>query len=140
MSLISIDMNKDGHKDILISDRRGPKRGIFWLEYPGPEAAIEPSQWKRHEIGGNDREIKFISQGDLDKDGRLDVIAIDTTSIIWFRFTESEWEEHVIPLPDGVGGGKSAGEFRRESRWPKRSRLQLRKRQGTLIRNQMAFL
>ena len=64
MSLISIDMNKDGHKDILISDRRGPKRGIFWLEYPGHEAAIEPSQWKRHEIGGNDREIKFISQVD----------------------------------------------------------------------------
>lgn len=111
MSLISIDMNKDGRKDILISDRRGPKRGVYWLEYPGPEAAIDPLQWKRHDIGGNNREIKFISHGDLDKDGRLDVIAIDKTSIVWFRSTESEWKEHVIPLPDGVGGGKSAVTF-----------------------------
>ncbi|MCH1420323.1 MAG: VCBS repeat-containing protein [Akkermansiaceae bacterium] len=111
MSLISIDMNKDGIKDILISDRRGPKRGVYWLEYPGPEDTLYPSKWKRHDIGGNNREIKFISHGDLDKDGRLDVIAIDTTSIIWFRSTESEWEEHIIPLPDGVGGGKSAVSF-----------------------------
>ncbi|MGB0643488.1 MAG: FG-GAP repeat domain-containing protein, partial [Akkermansiaceae bacterium] len=82
MSLISIDMNKDGIKDILISDRRGPKRGVYWLEYPGPEDTLYASKWKRHDIGGNNREIKFISHGDLDKDGRLDVIAIDTTSII----------------------------------------------------------
>ena len=111
MSLISIDMNKDGKEDILISDRRGPKRGVYWLEYPGPEAARNSKNWKRHEIGGQDREIKFISHGDLDQDGRTDVIAIDKTSIIWFRATKSGWQENVAVLPEGVGGGKSAVVF-----------------------------
>lgn len=108
MSLISIDMNKDGLDDILISDRRGPKRGVYWLEYPGPKLAKNPSNWKRHNIGGNNREIKFISHGDLDNDGQTDIIAIDTTSIVWFRPNSSGWQEHAISLPAGVGGGKSA--------------------------------
>ena len=111
MSLISIDMDKDNKDDILISDRRGPKRGVYWLKYPGPEAAKDPEKWKRHEIGGQDREIKFISHGDLDQDGQIDVIAIDQTSIIWFRSTESGWRENIIALPKGVGGGKSAVVF-----------------------------
>ena len=111
MSLISMDMNKDGKEDILISDRRGPKRGVYWLEYPGPKAAHNPDNWKRHQIGGTDREIKFISHGDLDQDGQIDVIAIDKTSIIWFRASESGWLENIIALPEGVGGGKSAVVF-----------------------------
>lgn len=111
MSLISIDMNKDGMEDILISDRRGPNRGVYWLEYPGPDSAFVPEKWKRHEIGGGNREIKFISHGDLDQDGQTDIIAIDSTSIIWFRATNSKWHEHIIPLPKGVGGGKSAVVF-----------------------------
>lgn len=111
MSLISIDMNKDGLDDILISDRRGAKRGIYWLEYPGPGLAKNPSNWKRNDIGGNNREIKFISHGDLDKDGQTDIIAIDKTSIIWFRPSPTGWQEHAITLPAGVGGGKSAVVF-----------------------------
>ena len=111
MSLISIDMNGDDREDILISDRRGPKRGVYWLEDPGPNAASDPGRWKRHEIGGGIREIKFISHGDLDQDGKTDIIAIDKTSIIWFRKTKISWTEHVIPLPEGVGGGKSAVTF-----------------------------
>ena len=35
MSLESIDMNHDGHMDILYSDRRGTEPGIYWLENPG---------------------------------------------------------------------------------------------------------
>ncbi|MEN8783989.1 MAG: VCBS repeat-containing protein [Akkermansiaceae bacterium] len=111
MSLISIDMNGDGMDDVLVSDRRGPKRGVYWLEYPGPRLAIGTKHWKRHEIGGKNREIKFISHGDLDQDGQTDIIAIETSSIIWFRATNTGWQEHVITLPKGVGGGKSAVVF-----------------------------
>lgn len=107
MSLISIDMNHDGHKDVLVSDRRGPARGVYWLKYPGIKEAKNLSKWSRHNIGGSDREIKFISTGDLDGDGSIDVIAIDTKSVIWFQRTKKGWEEYIIPLPKGVGGGKS---------------------------------
>ncbi len=96
MSLIAVDMDRDGDEDVLVSDRKGERRGVYWLERP---------EWKRHDIGGADREILFIDHGDLDQDGVDDVVAIDKSTILWFR--GGGWEEHPIPLPDGVGGGKS---------------------------------
>ena len=107
MSLIDIDMDNDGNKDILVSDRRGPKRGVYWLEYPEDNKVIDSGEWKRHQIGGSDKEILFISTGDLDKDRKTDVIAIDKKSIIWFKKELDSWEEIIIPLPEGVGTGKS---------------------------------
>lgn len=110
MSLIAVDMDDDGDEDVLVSDRRGSRRGVYWLEYPG--ANLVTNQWKRHDVGGRDREVKFISFNDLDQDGRKDVIAIDKGSVIWYRGLEGgKWKEHVIPLPQGVGGGKSAVVF-----------------------------
>jgi hypothetical protein len=111
MSLIDTDMNQDGLKDVLVSDRKGTKRGIYWLQHPGKEAVRQDAEWKRHDIGGADREIKFIALGDLDQDGNEDVIAIDKTSIVWFHLQNKKWHEHVIPLPEGVGGGKSPAVF-----------------------------
>lgn len=108
MSLIAIDMNKDGRDDILVSDRKGQRRGIYWLERPEASAAEDNQKWRRRNVGGQDREIKFISHGDLDQDGVLDIIAIDKKSVTWFRAHKTGWSEHVIPLPKGVGGGKSA--------------------------------
>jgi hypothetical protein len=107
MSLISSDMNQNGLMDILVSDRRGRKRGIYWLQNPGAKAARQGEVWIRHDIGAADREIKFIALGDLDQDGMDDVVGIDKTSIVWFRFHDQKWHQHVIPLPSGVGGGKS---------------------------------
>ena len=107
MSLIDIDMDNDGDKDILVSDRRGPKRGVYWLERPEYNKVIDSGEWKRHQIGGSDKEILFISTGDLDKDRKTDVIAIDKKSIIWFKKELDSWKEIIIPLPEGVGTGKS---------------------------------
>ena len=108
MSLIAIDMNKDGRDDILVSDRKGQRRGIYWLERPEASAAEDNQKWRRRNVDGQDREIKFISHGDIDQDGVLDIISIDKKSVTWFRAHKSGWSEHVIPLPKGVGGGKSA--------------------------------
>ena len=107
MSLIAADMDGDGDEDVLVSDRRGEQRGVYWLEYPGAEAARLGAEWKRHEIGGGEREVLFLSRGDLDQDGRVDVIGIEKRAVLWFRSTGDGWEERVIPLPEGVGGGKS---------------------------------
>jgi hypothetical protein len=105
MSLIAADMDGDGDTDVLVSDRKGEKRGVYWLERP---VNASEDSWHRHEVGGAHREILFIDHGDLDQDGRLDVIASEKRSLLWFRRTKGGWEEHLIPLPRGVGGGKSA--------------------------------
>ncbi|MGC6459444.1 MAG: FG-GAP repeat domain-containing protein [Akkermansiaceae bacterium] len=107
MSLILADMNGDQIDDLLVSDRRGSSRGIFWLQNPGPEKAANPCAWKRHDIGDGKLEIKFITIGDLDQDGLDDVIATEKKSIVWYRLEDKKWVQRIIPLPNGVGGGKS---------------------------------
>ncbi|MGB0325899.1 MAG: FG-GAP repeat domain-containing protein [Akkermansiaceae bacterium] len=107
MSLILADMNGDQIDDLLVSDRRGSSRGIFWLQNPGPEKAANPGAWKRHDIGDGKLEIKFITIGDLDQDGLDDVIATEKKSIVWYRLEDKKWVQRIIPLPNEVGGGKS---------------------------------
>lgn len=102
MSIHADDIDGDGDQDILYSDRKGPTRGIYWLER-------QDGQWHRHTIGGADSENMFLSTGDLDQDGRRDVICAQRNAPIrWYRRTESSWTSHDIPLPEGVGTGKSA--------------------------------
>lgn len=105
MSLIAVDMDADGDEDVLVSDRKGKSRGVYWLEHPTDVALAQ--SWSRHDISSTDAEILFIDHGDLDHDGRLDVVASERTSLLWFRNTTTGWVEHVIPLPSGVGSGKS---------------------------------
>lgn len=108
MSLISIDMDRDGDLDLLVSDRKGARRGVYWLEYPGVSAVADAATWTRHDIGGSNREILFLSVGDVDQDGTDDIVAIDRESIVWYRADGETWDEFVVELPKGVGTGKSA--------------------------------
>ena len=109
MSLLLRDMNADGRMDVLVSDRKGPARGIYWLENPGPEAARSGVTWTRHNLGGADREIMFIDTGDLDRDGREDIIgAAKGRDLLWLQNNGNGFVPHEIPMPEGVGSGKSA--------------------------------
>jgi len=44
MSLVPHDLDGDGDLDVVLSDRTGSRRGVFWLENPGwkPIATITP--------------------------------------------------------------------------------------------------
>ena len=100
MSIQLEGLNRDGRDDILYSDRKGAMRGIYWLEY-------QDGEWHRHLIGGADHENMFLNTGDLDQDGRRDVVcATKQGPIVWYRRLEDGWSIHEIPLPEGVGGGK----------------------------------
>jgi hypothetical protein len=37
MSLVARDLDADGDLDVIVSDRKGPSRGLLWLEHPGRE-------------------------------------------------------------------------------------------------------
>lgn len=102
MSMQLEDMDGDGDLDVLYDDRKGESRGIYWLE------RVE-GKWQRHAIPDSDRENMFLATGDLDQDGRRDIIcAVKGGPIVWHRRTGEGWMAHEIPLPDGVGTGKSA--------------------------------
>ncbi|MGH9341916.1 MAG: alpha/beta fold hydrolase [Acidobacteriota bacterium] len=111
MSLFAEDMDSDGDLDIVASDRRGPGRGILWLENPGA-GPLQLQPWKEHRIGGADKEVLFMTMADLDQDGALDILAAARNELIYLRQENSpplrpQWSPIFIELPPGTGTGKA---------------------------------
>ena len=112
MSLVLEDMDGDGDADILASDRYGPTRGVFWLEHPGPDVDLtRPEAWKRHDVGGGGREVMFLCQADLDRDGLSDVlVATKPRDVLFLRRKSADgcsWEPHTIRIPETAGTVKA---------------------------------
>jgi hypothetical protein len=111
MSLEPADLDHDGDTDILVSDRKGARRGVLWLENPGADAAARGAAWNEHRIGGGNHEVMFLTQGDLDADGRSDVVAATRGGqILWFSTMDSAagtWSERAIENPHGTPHGKA---------------------------------
>ena len=68
MSLEIADVDRDGDLDVVVSDRRGAKSGIYWLENRIRQTPVEPSKnWIRHEIGlSGQRDVMFLSIAQVD--------------------------------------------------------------------------
>ena len=109
MSLIPADMDADADMDIVASDRKGRERGVFWLENPGPGPA-QAQPWKERPIGGQDKEVMFVTLADLDKDGLVDVLAATRgLELLYLRRktkTPATWERFPIALPPNTGTAK----------------------------------
>lgn len=108
MSIKTRDMDGDGDADVLLSDRKGPRRGVRWLENPGP-AEEQVGRWKNHYLGGRDREVMFLAVGDLDGDDADDIVcAVKDGPILFLRGGDAgdSWSAHEIAMPPGFGSGK----------------------------------
>jgi len=111
MSLVAADMDGDGDQDVLASDRKGPNRGVLWLENPGPQAAAAGAVWLQHRIGAGDREVMFLSLCDLDGDGRRDIVCAvrgrGIALLVAAGKPNDRWQLHEIRMPPGCGTGKA---------------------------------
>lgn len=109
MALRAEDMDGDGDADVLVSNRREPSRGVFWMENPGPEKARDV--WSRHPIGGEDVEVMFLNIADLDGDGLKDVLCAGKPQrVLFFRRKTADgrgWERHEIVWPEDCGTAKA---------------------------------
>lgn len=108
MSINSVDMDGDGDLDILYTDRKSATRGVHWLE--NNPANDQTQTWKQHTIGGTDREVMFLSLGDVNHDRLQDVaVAVKYGPITWFERKDQSgknWSLHEVAMPATAGSGK----------------------------------
>lgn len=106
MSVTPHDVDSDGDADAVISDRKGSRTGVFWLENRGAEANRDHAAWKEHAIGALGKQVMFADLGDVNGDGRADVIAAakPVEIVICLRQADGGWQEHVLTL-DGSNHG-----------------------------------
>ena len=109
MSLFAVDMDRDWDIDVVVSDRMDEMRGCRWVENPGPGPA-QVQEWANHSIGGEGREVMFMTMVDMDKDKLLDVlVAVKPQDLMYLRrkTTNSQsWESFTIKFPDNTGTAK----------------------------------
>jgi hypothetical protein len=108
MSLAARDLDADGDQDVIVSDRKGPSRGLLWLEHPGRDAS---GDWREHRIGADGLEVMFLAVGDLDQDRREDILLStrNTRMLAFFRLPGKgvTWRSELIPNPHGTPHGKA---------------------------------
>ena len=111
MTLRPVDFDEDGDLDVLATDRRGERRGAFWLENPGPESGTA-NQWPEHRIGpANDYEAMHNAVADMDGGGLDDVLVAARDGPLRFHRRSKhgleEWEAYRIDMPTTTAHGKS---------------------------------
>jgi hypothetical protein len=94
---------------LIITDRKGPNRGCHWLENPGP-GPQQKQAWPVHSIGWKNQEVMFLAAGDVDHDGREDLVAaVKDNPVLVFHRTSTKpakWETFEFTMPAETGGGK----------------------------------
>lgn len=109
MSLAADDVDGDGELDLIFTDRKGSSRGCYWAKRVMNKKTAEVN-WTVRPIGGQDREVMFMTIGDLDGDRRQDILtAVRGMGLLWLRRTSDDtpsWKSIEIPLPPDTGTGK----------------------------------
>jgi hypothetical protein len=114
---VGVDIVGYGFLDVLVSYRKGPMRGVFWLENtalplpPGEGRGEGAVKWPEHRIGGEDHEVMFLDYADLDGDRRMEiVVAAKPRRVLVYSQPDdvrAPWTAATIELAGNLGNAKA---------------------------------
>ncbi len=112
MSILTKDMDADGQPDLLISERKAEKSGIYWLKYPGKSSAALRAPWQKTWIADHLKDTMFIDCWDFDGDGIEEIIVPhkfpDVGFLSIFRTkNQVTWKEIKLRYPASISNPKS---------------------------------
>lgn len=93
--ILIADIDQDGVEDVVIGG--SSNQGVYWLRIPSDPT--KTGEWRLHPVGGP-RGYAYAGTdiGDIDGDGRLDIVRSDT----WYRavgpIEQPRWEAHLYGL------------------------------------------
>lgn len=95
------DIDGDGDLDVAASSWRLGNQFV-WFENPGKHGPRDETQWVRHQIDTDLAETRTVQLGDLNGDGRPDLLATATAAglVLWYenpgKAGGGRWKRHVI--------------------------------------------
>ncbi|MFB6900018.1 N-acetylmuramoyl-L-alanine amidase [Streptomyces hydrogenans] len=96
------DMTGDGRPELIARD----KTGVLWL-YKNTGGSPNPYATRAQVGGGWQTYNTMVGTGDLDKDGKADLIARDASGVLWFYKNTGGYPNPYAPKAQ-VGGGWQA--------------------------------
>lgn len=103
MSLQSFDFDGDNDQDVLVSDRKGDQKGIYWLVNQNDKTISQ--KWKRQDLGGQQHECMFL---DIVKHQSGKPWVVCPTRDGEMLLFLGQQPTTKIPNPLGVAAGKGA--------------------------------
>lgn len=109
MTLAAVDMNGDQRDDLLFTDRKGDRRGCWWLEKPGTGGSGQDA-WLEQLIGGENSEVMFATVA-RHAEGLPVAVAVATAgdTVYWMERearANAAWQSETMNFPAGMGTGK----------------------------------
>ena len=96
------DVDGDGDLDIIVPDiRKGAP--VYWFENPRPRRSPAKAPWPRHLIGEHGAHAHDVEIGDINRDGRLDVVTRKGTTWLWLQKSPDAWTKVSIPASGSEG-------------------------------------
>ncbi len=104
------DVNGDGALDIVVPE--GKEGLVWWFENPRRDGA----PWPRHLVGKVGEFVHDVEVGDVDGDGRLDILARKRYTSLWMQQADGAFVEQRIPTAAESGEGSALADINRDGK------------------------